>query len=89
MPLCQGSEHVEAVEVGQQQIEHHEIPLVCCDALERLASIAGDRRVIPGSFKPARNESRKKRLVFGDQDVHGMRTRWRPYHLRAAAIMTA
>ena len=87
--LGQRGEHVEAVETGQEEVEHDEVPLVCGDLRQRLGAVAGDRRVVPRGLQSVGQEAREQRLVFGDQNVHGERTpARRPYHLRARANMT-
>ena len=68
-------EHVEAVETGQQEIEHHEVPFVRRDLRQRLGAVPGDRRVVPGGLQSVGQEAREQRLVFGDENVHGERRR--------------
>src|SRR3954453_715438 len=72
--------HLEPVDVGQHQVEHHQVGLGVLGLHQRLAAVAGDLDLVARVLQVHRDEGCNVALVLDDQDLLSHR----PYRSRRA-----
>ncbi len=66
---AEGSQHVQAVELGHDEIEDHEVGRLPAHHLEGLASVRGFGEDVAVVLKRPRREAAHDRVVVHDQDA--------------------